>query len=75
MRITLVCFDDWQGLYIDGMRVQEEHKIRPEDIFSHIEGHHIEEARKVWIDDDHWVEVFHGSFPFLLTELEPYFDA
>lgn len=75
MTVTLVCFDDWQGLYIDSMRVQEGHRIDPRDIFGHIEGHFIDEARTAWIGDDSWVEALNGSFPFLLAELEPYFSV
>lgn len=32
-KLTLVTADDWQGLYVDGVLVHEDHRIRPGDLF------------------------------------------
>lgn len=75
--IVLVGFEpDWQALYVEGQKVAEGHKVRPEELVQHTaeyvgrEGNPTVQLETTHVEDDELDE--HGEFeiPDTLPELE-----
>ena len=62
MKITIAKFDDWEGLYINGKLVSQDHKITIKELAAHI---NLDiELKEVDYD---W---FEGNFPEDLNEVK-----
>jgi hypothetical protein len=75
--IVLVGFEpDWQALYVEGQKVAEGHKVRPEELVQHTaeyvgrEGNPTVQLETTHVENDELDE--HGEFdiPDTLVELE-----
>lgn len=66
MRVDLVNADDWQALYIDGVKTTEGHRLSAWDVLKTLEGTEpITQANSHWLDDAELEKIDH-SFPTLL---------
>jgi len=63
--VVLLQADDWQGLYVDGKLVLEEHRIAPRDIAQHTPGF---EAHFVSEEQDRLMSEKGIGFPESLAE-------
>lgn len=63
-KITIATnYDDWEGLYVDGILFTEGHKLRSEDIFEALGIHYEEVSAGSYLEN-------YGRLPENLDELE-----
>jgi hypothetical protein len=71
MKIVLATYDDWrgdwQGLYVDGTLVREDHRINLRDAMAEIEGHFLQSFKQEEVDCE-WFEQL-GSFPSNINDV------
>lgn len=67
MQIALVKVDDWQGLYVNGRRVQEGHRISISEVMNYVLFNHVDHFEEIEASYAHMAMT--GSFPGGLNEV------
>lgn len=61
MQIALVKVDNWQGLYVNGRRVQEDHRITIAEVMRYALYNHVDQFEEIEASDVHMAMT--GAFP------------
>jgi hypothetical protein len=66
MNIIHISTHDWEVLYGDGIRLDEDHRLRTADVLDQLNGHTVESVTRVWFDEEE-VEELNWQFPEAVT--------
>lgn len=50
MSAVIYKYDDWQGLFVDGVKVYEQHEVRLDDLKQHCPDMPVKYIEEVWVD-------------------------
>lgn len=75
--VVVIRSDDWEGLYLDGRLVTEEHSLRLCEVLKILTDKTLGSYNSYWIDYEVWakVEPYWSNLPPNLDDLRPYLGA
>lgn len=66
-QIDLVWVDNWQGLYVNGRRVLEDHYITVDQVMDYVLFNHVDHFERIEASDTHMAMT--GGFPAALSDV------
>jgi hypothetical protein len=63
-KVVVAKSDDWTAMYIDGVKVIENHRLTDDEIFNAIGV----EVNELWVEDD-WIDEHGHNFPDKLEDI------